>query len=64
MLWSVPHRAEVLGVLRRINRERGHTVLLVTHDPEVGAACDRVIRMRDGRVIADERMTDMTAVAA
>jgi len=55
---------EVLGVLRRINRERGHTVLLVTHDPEVGAACDRVIRMRDGRVIADEAMMAMTAVAA
>ncbi len=55
---------DVLGVLRRINRERGHTVLLVTHDAEVGAACDRVIRMRDGRVIADERVTDMTAVAA
>src|SRR6478672_2192228 len=42
--------AEVLGLLRRFNRERGQTVLIVTHDQEVGAACDRIIRMRDGRI--------------
>ncbi len=55
---------EVLGLLRRINRERGQTVLLVTHDPEVGAACDRIIRMRDGRISADERLTALQTVAA
>jgi putative ABC transport system ATP-binding protein len=55
---------EVLGLLRRINRERGQTVLLVTHDPEVGAACDRIIRMRDGRIIADERVADIQVLAA
>ena len=42
--------AEVLALLRRFNRQHGQTLLLVTHDPEVGAACDRVIRMRDGRI--------------
>jgi putative ABC transport system ATP-binding protein len=41
--------AEVLQLLRRFNRERGQTVLMVTHDADVGAACDRVIHMRDGR---------------
>jgi putative ABC transport system ATP-binding protein len=41
---------DVLALLRRFNRERGQTFLLVTHDPEVGAACDRIVRMRDGRV--------------
>ena len=46
---------EVLGLLRKFNRERGQTVLLVTHDPEVGAACDRIIRMRDGRIVRAER---------
>jgi len=45
--------AEVLELLRRFNRERGQTFLIVTHDPEVGAAADRIIRMRDGRVIDD-----------
>jgi putative ABC transport system ATP-binding protein len=47
--------AEVLRMLRELNRERQQTIVLVTHDPEVGAASDRVIRMRDGRVVADER---------
>jgi len=42
--------AEVLALLRTFNRERGQTVVLVTHDAEVGEACDRVIRMRDGLV--------------
>jgi ABC-type lipoprotein export system ATPase subunit len=42
--------AEVLALLRLFNREHGQTFILVTHDPEVGGACDRVVRMRDGRV--------------
>ncbi len=40
--------AEVLALLRRSNREQGQTFILVTHDSEVGDACDRVVRMRDG----------------
>jgi len=47
--------AEVLGLLRGLNREHGHTFLIVTHDPEVGEACDRTIRMRDGVVVSDGR---------
>jgi putative ABC transport system ATP-binding protein len=42
--------AEVLGLLRQFNQEHGQTFVLVTHDPEVADACDRVVRMRDGRV--------------
>ena len=55
---------EVLGLLRRFNRERGQTVLIVTHDAEVGQACDRIIRMRDGRIVGDERVALVQAVAA
>src|SRR5207245_7173642 len=46
--------AEVLALLREFNRERGQTFIVVTHDAEVGAACDRIIRMRDGLVLDDE----------
>ncbi len=42
--------AEILAILRRLNAERGQTFVLVTHDLEVGAACDRVVRMRDGKI--------------
>jgi putative ABC transport system ATP-binding protein len=55
---------EVLALLRRFNRERGQTVVLVTHDAEVGAACDRIIRMRDGRIAADGLVAPMVETAA
>jgi putative ABC transport system ATP-binding protein len=54
---------EVLTLLRKFNRERGQTVLLVTHDAEVGATCDRIIRMRDGVIVADERLAPASADA-
>jgi putative ABC transport system ATP-binding protein len=41
---------EVLELLRRLHRG-GQTILLVTHDGEVAAAADRIVEMRDGRVV-------------
>ena len=41
---------EVLGLLRSSNLDHGTTIVLVTHDPDVGTACDRIIRVRDGRI--------------
>jgi len=45
--------AEIVGMMRRVNKERGTTFLIVTHNPEVAASCDRTVRMRDG-VVADD----------
>jgi putative ABC transport system ATP-binding protein len=56
--------AEVLDLLRTFNRERGQTVLLVTHDAEVSAACDRIIRMRDGLIVGEERVAPVIEAAA
>jgi len=44
--------AEMLRLLRELN-ERGHTIILVTHDPGVAAHARRVIELRDGKVVAD-----------
>ena len=43
--------AEIMGVFRSLNRERGMTVVLVTHYPTVAAQSQRVIRVRDGVVV-------------
>jgi putative ABC transport system ATP-binding protein len=53
--------ADVLRLLRRLNRDQGQTFVIVTHDPEVGAACDRTILMRDGMVVSDGRTASNVA---
>lgn len=50
--------AEVLALLAELNRE-GHTIILITHDPEVADHAKRVVRLQDGRILSDER-TDAT----
>jgi len=45
---------QLLGIMRRMNEEHGVTFVIVTHDLDLAAATDRVIRLRDGRVMSDE----------
>jgi putative ABC transport system ATP-binding protein len=47
--------AALLSMMRRLNQERGITFLFSSHDPAVIDMADRVIRVRDGKVQADER---------
>jgi putative ABC transport system ATP-binding protein len=47
--------AEVMGVLRRLHEERGITVVMVTHDEEIGAQAERIVRLRDGLVVDEVR---------
>ncbi len=42
---------EIIGIFKRLNREQGLTVILVTHDPGIAAQAQRVIRIRDGLVV-------------
>ena len=41
---------EVIAVLKNLNQERGTTLIVVTHDPEIAALTDRVIKILDGRI--------------
>jgi macrolide transport system ATP-binding/permease protein len=45
---------EIMEIIRRLNREQGVTVIVVTHEPDIAAYADRVITMRDGRILSDE----------
>ncbi|MGC1342554.1 MAG: ABC transporter permease, partial [Candidatus Binataceae bacterium] len=47
--------AEIMDIITRLNRDQGITVILVTHDPDVGAYADRTISFRDGQIISDVR---------
>jgi putative ABC transport system ATP-binding protein len=47
--------------MRRLNRERGLSFLIVTHDISVGRQADRIIRMLDGRII-DEQFMEVNLV--
>ena len=51
---------EILSLFQELNRE-GVTIVLVTHDAEVGRHAHRLIRFRDGRVIEDRRQTPVDA---
>jgi putative ABC transport system ATP-binding protein len=53
---------ELVGLMRRLNREEGVTFVVVTHDPELAAQTDRIVRLADGRVVSDDR-TDLAASA-
>jgi ABC-type lipoprotein export system ATPase subunit len=55
---------EVVRALETVNRERGTTVVVVTHDAEVGARLGRVVTIRDGRVGAEGRDGRDLAVVA
>lgn len=46
---------EVVALLVRACRSSGAALLVVTHDPEVAAACDRTVHLRDGALVAEER---------
>jgi putative ABC transport system ATP-binding protein len=44
---------EVLALLQRLNRDRGITIILVTHERDIAACASRVVTMRDGRIVSD-----------
>ena len=48
-------RAEIISTLHRLNRDKGITVVLITHYMEEAENADRVIVMNDGEIIADDK---------
>ncbi|MFL5805853.1 MAG: ABC transporter ATP-binding protein [Roseiflexaceae bacterium] len=47
--------AEIMGILQRLNREQGLTVILVTHEHDIAAYAARILTMRDGLLVSDSR---------
>jgi putative ABC transport system ATP-binding protein len=56
--------AQVMDLLRQLNTEEGQTIVLVTHDPAIGAAAHRLVRMRDGLLDSDEPVGPVVTAGA
>lgn len=44
---------DVMALFERLNRERGITIMLVTHEPDIAAHAKRIVTFRDGNVVSD-----------
>jgi putative ABC transport system ATP-binding protein len=56
--------AEIIALLRRLNTTQQLTILIVTHDSGIARQTDRVLLMRDGRLVADGSPTAVLAGSA
>ena len=55
---------EIMQTLSSLNREQGVTIIVVTHEADIAAYADRVLTMRDGQIISDERKPGRAKAAA
>jgi putative ABC transport system ATP-binding protein len=53
---------EIMQIFQELNEE-GSTIVMVTHEPDIGLHCKRTVSIRDGRVIEDEPVTDRIIAA-
>jgi len=53
------HAEEISRLMRRLNIERGLSFVIVTHDATVGHGADRLVRMRDGRVVGHDDLIEL-----
>jgi putative ABC transport system ATP-binding protein len=47
---------EIISILKSLSSERGITVVVVTHDANVARFCQRIIRIKDGEIVAEEKV--------
>jgi putative ABC transport system ATP-binding protein len=51
---------EIMDLIREVHAQ-GQTVIIVTHEPEIAEQCQRVVRLRDGKVVSDEPVAERAA---
>jgi putative ABC transport system ATP-binding protein len=56
--------AEIMAIFQRLNRERGLTVIFVTHEPDIAYHTRRIIHLRDGLITSDEPVAESEWIRA
>jgi len=51
---------EVMLLFEHLHREQGLTVVIVTHEPEIGMHCERIVRLSDGLIVKDEKTSKIS----
>ncbi len=46
---------EVMALLLKLNQQEGRTILIITHDKEISRRCKRVVNIKDGRIVSEEK---------
>ncbi len=52
--------AQVMQILQKLNMEQGHTIILVTHETYTAEHAERIIKLKDGLLMSDERVANRT----
>ncbi len=47
--------SEIMAIFQDLNEKEGHTVVMITHEPDIAAHAGRIIHIKDGQIIADEK---------
>jgi putative ABC transport system ATP-binding protein len=45
---------EIMGIFQKLNREKGISIVVVTHEPDIAHYSDRIIQFKDGHIMIDE----------
>lgn len=45
---------EIMELLQNLHHEQGMSVVIVTHEPDIGRHCERIVRLTDGQIVSDE----------
>ncbi|RXI48502.1 ABC transporter ATP-binding protein [Clostridium tetani] len=44
---------DIMEILKKLNRQKGKTIIMVTHNLELATRCDRIIKLQDGKIVED-----------
>jgi len=48
----------IMEILQKLNRDKGHTIVLITHEDNIAKYAKRIVRLRDGKIESDENITE------